>query len=43
MDILKHGPEVEIKAPELLRKAVIEQIAAVQKFIQNKEVFIANH
>jgi len=28
---LKHGAEVEIKAPEFLREAVIKQIAAVQK------------
>jgi len=31
MDILKHGAEVEIKAPEFLREAVIKQIAAMQK------------
>jgi proteasome accessory factor C len=31
MDILKHGAEVEVKAPEFLRVAVIKQIAAMQK------------
>ena len=31
MDILKHGAEVEVKAPEFLREAVIQQIAAMQK------------
>jgi proteasome accessory factor C len=31
MDILKHGAEVEIKAPEFLREAVIKQITAMQK------------
>ena len=31
MDILKHGAEVEVKTPEFLREAVIQQIAAMQK------------
>ena len=31
MDILKHGAEVEVKAPDFLREAVIKQIAAMQK------------
>jgi proteasome accessory factor C len=31
MDILKHGAEVEVKAPEFLQEAVIKQIAAMQK------------
>ena len=31
MDILKHGAEVTVIAPEFLREAVIEQIAAMQK------------
>jgi hypothetical protein len=31
MDILKHGAEVEVIAPEFLREAVIKQIAAMQK------------
>ena len=30
MDILKHGAEVEVIAPEFLREAVIKQIAAMQ-------------
>ncbi|MGZ8224107.1 MAG: helix-turn-helix transcriptional regulator [Methylobacter sp.] len=30
MDILKHGAEVEIKAPEFLREEAIRQIAAMQ-------------
>jgi proteasome accessory factor C len=30
MDILKHGAEVEVTAPEFLREAVIKQIAAMQ-------------
>jgi len=29
--LLKHGAEVEIKATEFLRKALIKQIAAMQK------------
>jgi predicted DNA-binding transcriptional regulator YafY len=31
MDILKYGAEVEVKAPEILREAIIKQIAAMQK------------
>jgi len=31
MDILKHGAEAEVIAPEFLREAVIKQIAAMQK------------
>jgi predicted DNA-binding transcriptional regulator YafY len=29
--LLKHGAEVEVKAPEFLREALIKQIAAMQK------------
>jgi len=35
MDILKHGGEVEVKAPGFLREAVIRQIAAIQKMYKN--------
>ena len=26
MDVMKHGPEVEVMAPDTLRKAVAEQL-----------------
>jgi hypothetical protein len=34
--LLKYGVEVEIKAPEFLREALIKQIAAMQKIYKNK-------